>query len=276
MTLSEVYNQSLKKLQNPAIDEIAVRILLCEINSLKSMTDFYLKKNEEIQDLPRFNQYFERFLNGEPVQYILNKTTFFGIDLYVDNRVLIPRQESEEVVDFAIKKSKQLFGDKPLSICDVCCGSGAMGIALSQHLKTQQVIFSDISQDALDVCKKNIDSNSLFLCSDGIDELIKENLKVDVLISNPPYILKNECVDDSVLKFEPHLALFTNESFPVYEKIISKLSCIKKDQLLAVFEIGANTKPILEKMVKKYYQSCEYAFIKDMNGKERIFYLYLK
>ena len=276
MTLSEVYNQSLKKLQNPAIDEIAVRILLCDINSLKSMTDFYLKKNEEIQDLPRFNQYFERFLNGEPVQYILNKTTFFGMDLYVDNRVLIPRQESEEVVDFAIQKSKQLFGDKPVSICDICCGSGAMGIALSRHLKTQQVIFSDISQDALDVCKKNIDSNSLFLCGDGIDELIKENLKVDVLISNPPYILKNEYVDDSVLKFEPHLALFTDESFPVYEKIISKLSCIKKDQLLAVFEIGANTKPILEKMVKKYYPSCEHDFIKDMNGKERIFYLYLK
>lgn len=276
MTLSEVYNQSLKKLQNPAIDEIAVRILLCDINSLKSMTDFYLKKNEEIQDLPRFNQYFERFLNGEPVQYILNKTTFFGMDLYVDNRVLIPRQESEEVVDFAIEKSKEVFGNKPVSICDVCCGSGAMGIALSRHLKTQQVIFSDISQDALDVCKKNIDSNSLFLCGDGIDELIKENLKVDVLISNPPYILKNEYVDDSVLKFEPHLALFTDESFPVYEKIISKLSCIKKDQLLAVFEIGANTKPILEKMVKKYYPSCEHDFIKDMNGKERIFYLYLK
>ena len=276
MTLSEVYNQSLKKLQNPAIDEIAVRILLCEINSLKSMTDFYLNKNEEIQDLPRFKQYFDRFLNGEPVQYILNKTTFFGIDLYVDNRVLIPRQESEEVVDFAIKKSTQLFGDKPLSICDVCCGSGAMGIALSQHLKTQQVIFSDISQDALDVCKKNADSKNLFLCSDGIDELIKENLKVDVLISNPPYILKNEYVDDSVLKFEPHLALFTGESFPVYEKIISKLSCIKKDQLLAVFEIGANTKPILEKMVEKHYPSCEHDFIKDMNGKERIFYLYLK
>ena len=74
MTLFEVYKQSLKQLQNPDIEEINIRIILCEINSLKSMSDFYIKKDEEIRDLPQFQSFFNRYLKGEPVQYILGKT----------------------------------------------------------------------------------------------------------------------------------------------------------------------------------------------------------
>ena len=279
MTLFEVYKQSLKQLKNPDFEEINIRILLSEINQLNTMSDFYLRKDEEIHDLPRFQEYFERYLEGEPVQYILGKTSFLGCDILVDKRVLIPRQESEEVVQFAIKKSHEIFGNRKISILDVCCGSGAMGIALAKQLNAERMYFSDISKDALDVCSENLKANKVsgeIFEGDALTQVISKNIKVDLLISNPPYILKSEPVDESVLKYEPHLALFADNDFSIYEKIISNLNAVKNDQLLAVFEIGINSKNPLENMVRKYHPQSEYGFIKDMNGKERILYIYLK
>ena len=279
MTLFEVYKQALTKLQNPDVEEINIRILLSEVNSLKSMSDFYLRKDEEIRDLPRFQSYFDRYLKGEPIQYILSKTDFLGLEIKVDPRVLIPRQESEEVVHFAIKKAHEVFGSKPVDIADICSGSGAMGIVLSKNLIPNKTIFSDISKDALDVCKENCsyhDIKAVFYQGDALEQLIKNNEKVDISISNPPYILDNETVDKSVLDYEPHIALFTDDQFSIYERIISKLDLIKKGTLLMVFELGINTKPAVETMIKKYHPNSEYGFIKDINGKERILYIVLR
>ena len=279
MTLFEVYKQALTKLQNPDVEEINIRILLAEVNILNSMSDFYLRKDEEIRDLPRFQSYFDRYIKGEPIQYILGKTDFLGLEIKVDNRVLIPRQESEEVVDFTIKKAHELFGNKTPDLVDVCCGSGVMGIALSKNLFSNKVIFSDISEDALEVCEENCSNNGVkgdFYLGNGLDELIKNNEKVDILISNPPYILKSEPVDKSVLDYEPHLALFADSEFSVYESIISKLHLVKKGLLLAVFELGINSKDKVKNMINRYYPDCEYGFIKDINGKERILYIVLR
>ena len=279
MTLFEVYSQSIKQLKNPDIDEINIRILICEINQLKSMSDFYLRKNEEIGDLQRYQSYFKRFLDGEPVQYILGKTEFFGVEFNVDNRVLIPRQESEEVVDFAIKIIREIFNDKVLTIADVCCGSGIMGITLARNLLCDELLLSDISSDALKVAmsnSRNLRCEINYFNGDALDKIIENNKRIDVLISNPPYILEGEPVDDSVLKYEPHIALFTDPLFSVYEKIISKLPLVKNETLLAFFEIGINSKPVLTKIIDKYLPDAHYEFIKDMNGKERILYILLK
>ena len=238
MTLFEVYKQSLKQLQNPDIEEINIRIILCEINLLKSMSDFYIKKDEEIRDLPRFQSFFNRYLKGEPVQYILGKTTFYNNEFIVDKRVLIPRQESEEVVDYAIKKAHQVFGNKTIDVVDVCSGSGIMGISLKKNLNVDRLYFSDISKDALDVCKKNCNNlkvNADFYNGDSLDELIKNNVRIDLLISNPPYILRKEKLDNSVLDYEPHIALFSDEDFSIYKKIIVNLHKVAKETLLAVF-----------------------------------------
>ena len=87
MTLDEVYHQSLKRLKNPQLEEIDIRMLLSDINGIESMSSFYIRKDEEIHDLQRFNELFERFLNSEPIQYLLKKAQFYGRDFYVDNRV---------------------------------------------------------------------------------------------------------------------------------------------------------------------------------------------
>ena len=279
MTLLEVYSQSLKQLKSPDVEEINIRILLCEINSLKSMSDFYLRKDEEIRDLPRYQQYFDAYLSGKPIQYILGKTEFCGSEFVVDNRVLIPRQESEEVVDFAIKKTHQIFGSKKVDIADICCGSGVMGISLAKNLNVDHVYLSDISKEALDVAKANSDKlnvNSTLFCGNALDELILNNINVDILISNPPYILKKENIDESVLSYEPHKALFADNNFSIYKNIISNLYKIKKETLIAVFEIGTFTRSVLEPFIKETLPNCEYSFVKDINQKERILYIVLK
>jgi release factor glutamine methyltransferase len=279
MTLYEVYKDSLKKLKNPDTDEISVRILLCHNNGIKSMSGFYIHKNENIMDLPLFLNQFERFLSGEPIQYILGETEFLGLDFYVDKRVLIPRQETEEVVTQAYLRALQEFGDNVINVADICCGSGVMGITLAKKLKVRYLFMSDISEDAIEVAKKNASRNEVianFFVGDACNELVKAGAKVDLLVANPPYILNREDVDQSVLDNEPHLALFADEELSVYKHIFDALPKIKNKKLLCVFEIGYDLKEKLTKLLEKTVKNATFGFAKDINGKERILILELR
>ena len=268
MTLFEAYQEGLKLLKNPQKDEINIRILLCENNNLKSMSDFYLHKNENIKDLQRFNRELHRFLSGEPVQYITGKASFFGDDFIVSKDVLIPRNETEEVVDYSIKKIKEKFGAKNISISDVCAGSGCIGCELFLHSNVDHVFFSDISDKAIVIAKQNaekFDVKGSFYVAYGLDYL---NQSVDVVVSNPPYILKKEDVDQSVLDFEPHLALFVDEDLTIYRKITKK--AVQLDVPLIIFEIGYDIKEKLEKIFKEIAPNYALEFKKDINDKFRI------
>lgn len=279
MTLKEVYNQSLKKLQNPDVEEINIRIILCYINKINSMSELYLKFDENIRNLPQFNEILERYLSGEPLQYILKRTEFYGLYFYVDNRVLIPRQETEEVVDFAVNYAKNIFGNSELNVADVCCGSGCMGLSFSKHANTKNLYLSDISQDAIEVAKinsKNFKIDSNFFVGNAVDELIKNNKKIDVLLCNPPYILNRNEVDKNVLNYEPQIALFIDENLSIFRDIISKLNLLKNNKLIVVFEIGYDLKDKLEKIILEMIPNCKYNFKKDINGKYRIFSLLIE
>ena len=279
MTLYEVYKESIKKLANPDTDEISVRILLCHNNGIKSMSGFYIHKNENIKDFPLFSSQFERFLKGEPIQYILGETEFLGLDFFVDERVLIPRQETEEVVMQAYLRALQTYGDHVFNVADICCGSGVMGITLAKKLKVRYLFMSDISEDAIEVAKKNAKRNDVianFFVGDACDELVKAGAKVDLLVANPPYILNKEDVDESVMKYEPHLALFADDELTVYKKIFEALPKIKNKTLLCVFEIGYDLKEKLTKLLEKTVKNATFGFAKDINGKERILILELR
>ena len=279
MTLYEVYKESLKKLTNPDTDEISVRILLCHNNGIKSMSGFYIHKNENIRDLTLFSEQFDRFLKGEPLQYILGETEFLGLDFFVDNRVLIPRQETEEVVTQAYLRALQLFGDHVINVADICCGSGVMGITLAKKLKVRYLFMSDLSEDAIEVSKKNAQRNGVianFFIGNACDELVKAGAQVDLLVANPPYILRREDVEKSVLDYEPHLALFADEELSVYRDIFKALPKIKKDRLLCVFEIGYDLKEKLTKLLEKTVKNATFGFVKDINGKERILILEMR
>ena len=279
MTLYEVYKESIKKLANPDIDEIAVRILLCHNNGIKSMSGFYMHKDENIRDFPAFSKQFEEFLAGKPIQYILNETEFLGLNFYVDERVLIPRQETEEVVTQAYLRALQKFGDHVINVADICCGSGVMGLTLAKKLTVRYLFMSDISKDAIDVAKKNaqnLDVIGNFFVGNACDELVKAGAKVDLLVANPPYILNRNEVDKSVMDHEPHLALFADEELTVYRDIFKALPKLKNKELLCVFEIGYDLKDKLTQIIKETMKNVTFGFVKDINGKERILILELK
>lgn len=279
MTLYEVYKESVKKLKNPEVDEISVRILLCHINGIKSMSGFYIHKDENIRDFPGFSEKFDRFLKGEPLQYILGETEFLGLTFKVDNRVLIPRQETEEVVTQAYLRALQMFGDHVINVADVCCGSGVMGITLAKKLTVRYLFMSDISKDAIDVAKENAKSNDVianFFVGNACEELVKAGAKVDLFVANPPYILNRKEVDESVIKYEPHLALFTDENLKVFLDIFRDLPKIKNGKMLCVFEIGYDLKDKLTELIKNTLKNVTFGFVKDINGKERILILELK
>ena len=279
MTLYEVYKESLKRLTNPDTDEIAVRILLCHNNGLNSMSGFYIHKNENIRDLQGFLKQFEEFLGGKPIQYILNETEFLGNKFYVDERVLIPRQETEEVVTQAYLRALQKFGDHVINVADICCGSGVMGISLAKKLTVRYLFMSDISKDAIDVSRKNAENMGVignFFVGNACDELVKAGAKVDLLVANPPYILNRSEVDKSVMDYEPHLALFADENLTVYRDIFKSLPKLKNKEMLCVFEIGHDLKEKLTEIIKQTLKHVTFGFVKDINGKERILILELK
>ena len=279
MTLYEVYKDSLKRLANPDTEEIAVRILLCHNNGLKSMSGFYIHKNENIRDLPLFLSQFEEFLAGKPVQYILHETEFLGLNFYVDERVLIPRQETEEVVTQAYLRALQKFGDHVINVADICCGSGVMGITLAKKLKVRYLFMSDLSPEAIEVSRKNAENLGVignFFTGNACDELVKAGAKVDLLVANPPYILNREEVDKSVLDHEPHLALFADEELSVYRDIFKSLPKLKNKDMLCVFEIGYDLKEKLTELIKQTLKNVTFGFVKDINGKERILILELR
>ena len=279
MTLYEVYKDSLKRLANPDTDEIAVRILLCHNNGLKSMSGFYIHKNENIEDLQGFLKQFDEFLSGKPIQYILKESEFLGLNFYVDERVLIPRQETEEVVTQAYLRALQKFGDHVINVADICCGSGVMGITLAKKLQVRYLFMSDISSDAIDVSKENakrLDVIGNFFVGNACDELVKAGAKVDLLVANPPYILNRGEADKSVLDHEPHLALFADENLSVYRDIFKALPKLKNKEMLCVFEIGYDLKEKLTEIIKETLRNVTFGFVKDINGKERILILELK
>ena len=154
-----------------------------------------------------------RILKGEPLAYILGEWEFYGLKLYVDRNVLIPRDDTCAVTELAINAAKGIEG-KP-RILDLCTGSGCIGLAIADRVKDARVTLADISRAALAVAKKNITRNQLSARVSCItaDALAKPTAflgKFDLIVSNPPYITGQEMeeLDDSVSKYEPHLALY--------------------------------------------------------------------
>lgn len=169
----------------------------------------------------------------KPVAYITGKKGFHKFDFFVNEHVLIPRPETEELVDYLFKNIHTLYPNldvnSPLSVWDLCCGSGVIGISLSKLIPEVLVTLSDISPDALDVAKKNgdllgVSDRCMFFTSD-LDLSLPEDQKFDLILANPPYIPleeKEELLAD-VLDYEPHLALFVEDFFSFHKKLITSI-----------------------------------------------------
>lgn len=239
-----------------------VTILQCNIEYLKK----YYKGN--------INDAIKRLEKGEPVQYIVGNVNFYGYELDVNKNVLIPRRETEELVEEVIKRSQEFYCP---TIIDVGTGSGAIAISLSKELNTH-VYASDISSVALDVAKKNAvknDANITFLEGDMLKPFAEKNIKVDIIVSNPPYIKEDEEIEDIVKNNEPHLALYAkNDGLEFYESILKNAKKVLKDKFLIAFEIGYTQAETIKELAIKYLGNVKVEIKKDLSLKNRMLFVY--
>ena len=216
----------------------------------------------------------EALEKNEPLQYVLGKVNFYGNEFYVDKRVLIPRFETEELVENTINYIKKFF-TKPVDIIDLGCGSGVIGLTLEQKVSTNSVDLVDISKEALEVTHKNcekLNSKANLIESDMLSSVEK---KYDVIISNPPYIKTNEEIEDIVKKNEPHLALYAGEDgLDCYRKILKEVSKNMKDKTLIAFEIGCTQANDIKELVTSYLKDVKVEIKKDLSGRDRMCFIF--
>ena len=230
----------------------------------------YLKKyyNGDISDA------IKRLDKGEPVQYIVGNVDFYGYILDVNKNVLIPRRETEELTEMVLKRIREF--SKP-TMADVATGSGAIAITLSKKLNTN-VYASDISLDALEVASLNIKKNSAdvtILNGDMLKPYIDNKIKLDVIVSNPPYIMEDEEIEDIVKNNEPHIALYAkNNGLEFYESILKDVNKVLNDKFLIAFEIGETQGHAIELLAKKYLKDITVEIVKDLSGKNRFVFVY--
>ncbi|WP_338955435.1 peptide chain release factor N(5)-glutamine methyltransferase [Spiroplasma endosymbiont of Polydrusus cervinus] len=247
-----------------------------------SLAKLYAIQNDKINF--KINDYWQQltaYRNGKPIQYIINYQNFYGYDFYVDYNVLIPRYETEELVDninILIDEISLNNGNKPLTLIDIGTGSGAIAISLGLENPDLTIYASDISSEALKVAKRNIKQlnykNVTLLEGDMLEPFIKNNVKADILVCNPPYIPKDQSISYRVKNYEPHVALFGDvDGLYFYREIFQNWQKIVKKDGILCFEHGYDQKKALEKLVKEYFPQQEYYFKKDINKKWRMLFI---
>ena len=272
--IREVYFESLNN-KKDHVSESDIRDLLILVNRLKSYTDLTIHFDDEMKDLDVYKTMFDRLQNGEMIQYITNQASFLGDKYYVNESVLIPRQETEQLVSMTADFIKYNF-DKNITIDDVCTGSGVIAVSLAREFRFAKVFASDISEDAISVAKKNSATFNVdieFLKGNMLDPFLDKDIKLDVLVCNPPYIEKEEERDSRTWKYEPHLALLAKPATKYYEVIINKINNIMNKHFLIAFEIGEDLEESLTDILNKNGLTDCYRFEKDIYGKLRFLFI---
>ncbi|MBQ7141406.1 MAG: peptide chain release factor N(5)-glutamine methyltransferase [Bacilli bacterium] len=234
------------------------------------MTDLeYLKRYYK----GNIEEAIKRLKDGEPVQYIVGNVNFYGYTFEVNKDVLIPRFETEELVEKTLKYINKYL-DNNLDIVDLGTGSGCIAITLKKELKSSNIDAVDISNKALMVAKKNAKNNNVdinFIENDFLNGITK---KYDVIISNPPYISKDEEIMDIVKNNEPELALYANnDGLKCYETILEQAKNNLKEKNIIAFEIGYMQGEKLTKLAQTHFPSSLILLEKDLQNKDRFLFI---
>lgn len=267
--VKEASNKS-KNYQDVSLKDITY--LIKETFSLDEIS--YILNENTLYEEDLIKEKLDLLFLGMPVEYVLGYRYFLGNKFKVTNDTLIPRNETEELVIYTkelIKKENML---NP-SIVEVGTGSGCICISLSLEYPSSKVDSIDLSSKALEVARINngaLNGHVDFYNGDTLTPVI--NNKYDVLTSNPPYIDKDTYVQESVLKYEPHMALFAdNHGLDIYEKIFKNVDRVMNKHAILTFEISPDLEKGLTLLINKYLPSFEYEFKKDINGLIRFLFL---
>lgn len=229
---------------------------------------------KELIKLNKWNKLTMSLLEKDyPVQYIIGYVDFYGLKINVNEFTLIPRYETEYLIELTLKEIKKMNLDNP-KILDLCTGSGAIGLTLKSLLPSSEVTLSDISKDALMVANKN--KNELNLDVNIIESDLFKNIpgKFDVIISNPPYVMTNETLPKDVL-YEPHLALYSGpKGIDHIEEIFKNIKSHLNNKYLIALEINEKSETDIINLIKTYFEkNINYKFMKDLAGKTRYLFI---
>ncbi|MFA5523183.1 MAG: peptide chain release factor N(5)-glutamine methyltransferase [Tissierellales bacterium] len=264
-TIGELIKKGMEALNegefnNPLFDS---RILLCHVLNVDKIHT-YTHKDELVHScsVDNFFKLIEKRKSGYPIQYILGKQEFMGLDFHVREGVLVPRPDTEVLVEYIIDLVKSnYFGDKDIiKIADIGTGSGAITLSLAHHLKNVHVYSVDISDTALQVASENskslhLESKVSFLKGDLFQPLNKLKLDspIDIIVSNPPYIPTNDIMylQKEVAEYEPKLALDGGQDgLDFYRRIIDQFQTYLSDNGVLAMEIGYDQGPAIKKLLE--------------------------
>jgi len=276
MTIRNLLLTAEKKASSTGKEESAIKLLMQHASSREGY-ELVANLDEVLtsRQVALFEENVTKYLDCNiPIQHLIGYETFFGYEFKVNEDVLIPRFETEELVAKVLELYDEYFDGQPVDVVDVGTGCGAIGISLALEEPAMKVMVTDISETALLVAKenaKNLGGNVTFLQSDMLVGLVEMGKKFDILVSNPPYIPTQEAVDSLVYDNEPHLALFGGEDgLYFYREILRDAHLILKSPSVIAFEHAYHHREGMAKLIAEFFPDSEFETIKDMQGRDRM------
>ncbi|MCL1948662.1 MAG: peptide chain release factor N(5)-glutamine methyltransferase [Turicibacter sp.] len=276
----KTFREALKWAENYALaadkEDSAVKLLLMHVTNKESY-EILADLNQAMADseLEEFTRLVHIYVDESvPVQHLMGYETFFGRKFIVSDAVLIPRFETEELVANVLVTYDEVFDGENVKVVDVGTGSGAIGLSLACEEANMEVTLTEISEEALAVAQenaKNLEASVTFFQGDMLKPLLDEDLKFDILVSNPPYIPLLEDIDPFVKDNEPHLALFGGEDgLKFYRMILKDASKILNPKNIIAFEHAWNHREAMAELVREHFPEARFETLKDLNGKDRM------
>ena len=279
-TVKELIKLAESRLDDASKDVNVAKVLFYHLAD-KQPHALYLMYDEEVSSEleAKFLAGMEEYYQGKPIQYIKGVENFFGRDFKVNEDVLIPRYETEELVENILYRIDDYFAEyQSITLCDVGTGSGAIATSLALEEPRLKVFATDISLKAVTVAKdnaKNLGANIEFMVGDMLEPLLENEIKVDIFVSNPPYIPQEQEIEAMVKDNEPHVALFGgNDGLYFYRKIFQGVEPLLQERALLAFEMGFDQRELMEAALQEYFPNDPHEIIKDINGKDRMLFIY--
>lgn len=275
MTVQEIFRRFPERNTHGKQSHLECELLLAETLGVDKETIFrdHTRVLDVLQE-ERFRSFWYRRSQGEPVAYILQKKEFYGLEFFVDPRVMIPRPETELLVDEVLSFLKQTKF-REARILDMGTGSGNIALTLAKFLPQASVTASDLSQDALEVCRLNAQRHrvSLEICqSDLLDAFRDESF--DVIVANLPYIGTREhhFVSQECMQYEPHTALFSGEDgLECYRRLFHQMCQLPWKPRFLCGEIGFLQGPVIFELLRRFFPHAQVMIQQDFAGLDRIF-----
>lgn len=263
----------LSQFKNIEFFDSEIYLLLIKANGFHNFTELIKNFDEKVVNYDYFFRNIQRIKEGEPIQYVTGEAPFFDLDLTVNPNVLIPRPETEGLVKLVTDLiTKNNYNHK--IIADVCTGSGCIALYLKRKYPDSEVYASDKFKDVLHVAETNFQkygANIITLEGNRLEPFINRNIKVDLLISNPPYVEKLEDVQESVKNYEPMTAVYTKNGTRFYESYFKHYKEVMNFKFVMAFEINYDQEEKLTCLIKNYFDlsKIKFNFYKDIFDKTR-------